>query len=330
MHCFSDPDNSWKIACRRVLPALFLLAIAAGCQPAQKAGEHKSGEVGSTYQGQGPIKITATIGMITDIVQNVGGDRVAVQGLMGPGVDPHLYKATSGDMEKLQGADVVFYNGLHLEGKMSEVLEKVGEKKPVIAVSKNLDHEKLRHPAAFKGNADPHIWFDVALWMKAVEAVRDSLAQFDPTHKADYEKRATAYLAEMKELDSYAKKAVSTVPKSRRVLITAHDAFGYFGQAYDIEVVGLQGISTDSGYGIKDVQRLVEMISKRGIKAVFIESSVPRRSIDAVVEGCRARGHSVRIGGTLYSDAMGKAGTPEGTYLGMVRKNVDTIVGALK
>lgn len=316
---------------------LFVISIlVTGCETTKKtsggdtSGSHKSGGVSTTYSGSGPIRVTTTIGMISDIVENVGGERVAVQGLMGPGVDPHLYKTTPGDLSKLQNTDIAFHNGMHLEGKMGEVLERIGNKKPVVAVTKDIDPKLLLRPAAFKGNPDPHVWFDVELWMKAVETVRDSLVQFDPPHKAEYEKNATTYLAKMREMDAYVTKAVATVPKERRVLITAHDAFGYFGKAYDIEVVGLQGISTASEYSLQDVRNLVDIISKRGIKAVFIESSVPRRSIDAVVQGCRARGHNVKIGGTLYSDAMGPEGTPEGTYLGMVRKNVDTIVEALK
>jgi len=268
--------------------------------------------------------------MVSDIVQNVGGERVQVQGLMGPGIDPHLYKATPGDIQKLSKADIVFYNGLHLEGKMGDVLERMGKGKPVVAVAEGIDPKLLRRPAAFQGHPDPHVWFDVSLWMTAVEAVRESLSQFDPPHKAEYGTRATAYLAELKELHQYAKTQLATVPKAQRVLVTAHDAFGYFGRAYEVEVEGLQGISTASEYSVKDVQRLVAMLSRRKIKAVFVESSVPRRSVEAVVQGCQARGHNVKIGGELFSDAMGKAGTPEGSYIGMVRHNVDTIVKSLK
>ena len=318
------------------LAALVIILVLAGCG-SQNNHDHAAGKKGATgskpnfqYSGKGPIKATCTIGMITDIVQNVGGEWVQTQGLMGPGIDPHLYKTTPGDIKKLNDADMVFYNGLHLEGKMGDVLEKVGERKLVVAVGAGIDEKLLHRPAAFQGHPDPHVWFDVSLWMKAVETVRDALSKFDPPHSADYKKRADAYLVEMKELHQYAKAQLATIPKERRVLVTAHDAFGYFGRAYDVEVQGLQGISTATEYSVKDVQRLVALIARQGVKAVFVESSVPRRSVEAVVQGCQAKGHRVEIGGTLFSDAMGAAGKPEGTYLGMVRYNVDTIVKALK
>lgn len=313
-----------------------LLAALGGCGSpgGQGDGHNHAGGQGATaqsqYSGKGPIQATATIGMITDIVSEVGGERVQVQGMMGPGIDPHLYKATPGDIQKMDGADIVFYNGLHLEGKMGDVLERMGQRKPVIAVGDSIDPKLLRRPTAFQGHPDPHVWFDVSMWMSAVESVRDSLSKFDPPHKAEYDKRSAAYLTKLKELHAYAKTQLATVPKAGRVLVTAHDAFGYFGRAYDVEVEGLQGISTASEYSVKDVQRLVKMLSERKIKAVFVESSVPRRSVEAVVQGCRARGHQVKIGGELFSDAMGKAGTPEGTYIGMVRHNVDLIARSLK
>lgn len=316
------------------LSCLAVILALAGCGP-QKSHDHATngatgGKPSFQYSGKGPIKATCTIGMITDIVQIVGGERVQAQGLMGPGIDPHLYKTTPGDIRKLNDADVVFYNGLHLEGKMGDVLEKVGERKLVVAVGEGIDEKQLVRPSAFQGHPDPHVWFDVSLWMQAVETVRDALSKFDPPHSADYKKRSDDYLVKMKELHQYAKTQLATIPKERRVLVTAHDAFGYFGRAYSVEVEGLQGISTASESSVKDVQRLAALIAKRGIKAVFVESSVPRRSVEAVVQSCLAKGHRVEIGGTLFSDAMGAAGTPEGTYLGMVRHNVDTIVKALK
>jgi len=308
---------------------LVLMTLALGGCTSQE-GQSGAAANKASSSGKGPIQVTATIGMISDIVQNVGGERVQVKGLMGAGIDPHLYKATPGDIQKMDGADIVFYNGLHLEGKMGDVLERMGKRKLVVAVAESIDKQVLLKPAAFQGNPDPHVWFDVSLWMKAVESVRDALNKFDPPHKAEYQKRAAAYLAELKKLDEYAKTRLATVPKAQRVLVTAHDAFGYFGRAYDVEVEGLQGISTASEYSVKDVQRIVKMLSDRKIKAVFVESSVPRRSVEAVVQGCRAKGHEVKIGGELFSDAMGKAGTPEGTYIGMVRHNVDLIAKSLK
>jgi len=276
----------------------------------------------------GVIQVVATTGMVADIVREVGGDRVRVTSLMGPGVDPHLYKATQGDMAKLDQAELIFYNGLHLEGKMVKILKRMGRIKPVVPVAEKIDPKRLIRTE--DGQPDPHVWFDVQLWITAVETVRDHLIQADPGRKADYEARAAAYIGELEDLDRYVRKQIASIPKKRRVLVTAHDAFGYFGRAYDIQVVGLQGINTASEYGLSDVQQLVNLLTERKIKAVFIESSVPKRSIEAVVKGAAAKGHRVSIGGELYSDALGEAGTPEGTYVGMIRHNVDTIVSALK
>lgn len=274
------------------------------------------------------LQVTTTTGMIADLVKNVGGNHVEVTALMGTGVDPHLYKASQGDIRKLDQSDLIFYNGLHLEGKMTEIFEKISRKKPVTAVSEQIDSSKLLDFG--NGLHDPHIWFDVQLWMSATEVVRDTLIKQDPNHKTDYEKQAEAYLSELQKLDLDVKEQMNSIPKNQRVLVTAHDAFSYFGRAYGLEVVGLQGISTAAEYGLKDVQNMVNLITNRKIKAVFVESSVPKRSIEAVVEGAKQKGHQVIIGGQLYSDAMGKAGTPEGTYIGMVRANATTITNSLK
>ncbi|WP_134701515.1 metal ABC transporter solute-binding protein, Zn/Mn family [Ammoniphilus sp. YIM 78166] len=285
-------------------------------------------QAGSTPEDT--VQITTTTGMIADIVKNVGGDRVAVQSLMGPGVDPHLYKASQGDIGKLDQADMIFYNGLNLEGKMADIFVRMASSKPTIQVTETIDEEALLEPEEFDGHYDPHIWFDVQLWMKAVERVRDALIEFDPAHKADYTKNAAAYLAQLEELDQYGKDQISLIPEESRVLVTAHDAFGYFGKAYNIEVMALQGISTDAEYGLADVQALVDILVDRNIKAVFVESSVSSKAIEAVVEGARKKGHEVQVGGELFSDAMGDDGTEEGTYIGMFRHNIDTIVSALK
>ncbi|MBA4493334.1 metal ABC transporter solute-binding protein, Zn/Mn family [Paenactinomyces guangxiensis] len=282
----------------------------------------------SAGKAMGPLQVTTTTGMIADLVENVGGKHVQVTGLMGPGVDPHLYKASQGDIEKLDEADVIFYNGLHLEGKMTDIFTKMAHSKPVIPVAEKIDEKLLLETA--DGQNDPHIWFDVQLWMKATERVKEGLIEIDPAHKKDYEQQAAAYLKKLAELDQYAKQQLNTIPKERRVLVTAHDAFSYFGRAYEIEVVGLQGISTASEYGLKDVQRIVNLLTERKIKAVFVESSVSKRPIEAVVQGAKKKNHEVTIGGTLFSDAMGEKGTEEGTYIGMVRHNIDTIVKALK
>lgn len=272
----------------------------------------------------------ATTGMIADAVRAVGGDRVDVVGLMGPGVDPHLYRASQGDVRRLASADIIFYNGLSLEGRMEEILERMARQKPTVAVSESIPAALLLEPEGFAGQYDPHIWFDVALWKMAVERIRDGLIQVDPEGEAVYRANAEAYLAELDELDAYIRRKVAELPAQSRVLVTAHDAFGYFGRAYGIEVVGLQGISTDTEVGLRDIQNLVAFLIERRIRAVFVESSVPRRALEAVIQGAASRGHTVAIGGELFSDALGEPGTPEGTYAGMMRYNIDTIVAALK
>jgi manganese/zinc/iron transport system substrate-binding protein len=278
---------------------------------------------------QRQIRIVTTIGMITDIVEQVGQDRVQVTGLMGPGVDPHLYKASEGDVIRLAEADLVFYNGLHLEAKMAEVFERMGDRIRTVEVSAQVDPSRLLAHPEYEGAYDPHIWFDVTMWMSAVEVVRDTLIEMDPSHAEIYRANAEGYLAELSGLHDYVRSQAQRVPQEKRVVITAHDAFNYFGQAYGFEVRGLQGISTAAEAGTADVQQLAEFIAERQIPAVFVESSVPARYIEAVQAAVRARGFEVQIGGELFSDAMGSTGTPEGTYTGMVRHNIDTVVGAL-
>jgi manganese/zinc/iron transport system substrate-binding protein len=277
------------------------------------------------------VRVTTTVGMIADIVRNVGGERVEVTGLMGPGVDPHLYKPSTGDVFKLDNADIIFYGGLHLEGRMAELFEKMAENgKPAFAVSDEIDPTKLRRPPEFEGKYDPHIWFDVTLWQDATHKVAKELSSLDPGSRAIYERNRDAYLAQLEELHNYTRAQIASIPPAARVLITAHDAFGYFGAQYGLEVKGLQGTSTATEASARNVQQLAQLIAERKIKAIFVESSVPRATIEAVQKAVQARGWNVKIGGELFSDAMGNAGTPEGTYIGMVRHNVDTIVGALK
>lgn len=276
------------------------------------------------------INIVTTTGMIADITKNVGGDRVHVTALMGPGVDPHLYKASEGDVIRLQEADVIFYNGLHLEAQMGRVLERLNEfGLKTVAVTDKIDRSLLQAPPQFQGHYDPHVWFDVTLWMKAVEQVSETLVEMDPTHRVSYEKNTEAYLAELQELHQYVLDQANTVPAGQRILITAHDAFNYFGRAYGFEVRGLQGISTEAQAGTADVQDLARFIAEKKIPAIFVESSVPQRNVEAVQAAVRAQGFEVRIGGSLFSDAMGSKGTFEGTYIGMVKHNIDTIVSAL-
>lgn len=278
----------------------------------------------------GKLQVVTTTGMISDAVKNIGGNHVEVNALMGPGVDPHLYKATHGDLERITEADIIFFNGLHLEGKMGEVLEKAGRTRVVIPISKNIDVSRLRSNAENNNTYDPHIWFDVRLWKDVVSTISETLQEQDSINAQEYKVNTEMYLRELDSLDLEVRTLISTIPRSGRVLITAHDAFGYFGDAYDIEVRGLQGISTLSEFGLKDVTLLVNFIMDRKIKAIFVESSVSDKSIGAVLEGCQDKGWNVVIGGTLYSDALGDAGTPAGSYTGMVRTNVNTIVKSLK
>jgi len=285
---------------------------------------------GEEKSGSSKLKVVCTTGMIADLVSNIGGEHVDVHGLMGPGVDPHLYKPTQGDIKKLSAADIIFYNGLHLEGKMVEIFEKMSRTRSIIAISKNISTELLVKPAEYEGFYDPHIWFDVSLWRQTLDAVVKGLSLSDSSNSTDYSKNAASYGQQLETLHNWIINTVNTVPREQRVLITAHDAFTYFGIAYDIEVLGLQGISTVAEYGVQDVTRLVNYIIEKKIKAIFVESSVPQRSINAVKEGCAARGFDVKIGGVLYSDALGGPGSGAENYINMVELNVMTIVEALK
>ena len=274
--------------------------------------------------------IVCTTGMVADIVQNVAGDRARVISLMGPGVDPHLYRPTRSDVQRINDADIVFYSGLLLEGRMTDTLLRAATSgKPVYAVTEGIDESYLLAPEAFEGHDDPHVWMDPTAWAEAVEAVRDRLVEFDPEGKSLYRRNAEQYGDELEDLDDYAKRVLSSVGKSQRVLVTAHDAFNYFGRRYGYEVVGIQGISTESEAGVRDIERIVNLIVERKVGAVFVESTVPARNVNALVSGAKARGHEVSVGGELFSDAMGDEGTYEGTYIGMIDHNVTTVARAL-
>lgn len=277
-----------------------------------------------------PYTIVTTTGMVADVVRAVAGDKARVNGLMGEGVDPHLYKPTRDDIAALLKADVVFYSGLMLEGRMTDAFLRIARRgTPVFAVTELLDEKFLLEPEAFEGHTDPHVWMDVQGWKQAVEVVAGSLGEIDPANAAAYKENAAAYVAQLERLDAYAKQAVASIPEERRVLITAHDAFNYFGRAYGIQVRGIQGISTESEAGVADINRLVDFLVDRKIPAIFVESSVSDKNIRALIEGARSRGHTVRVGGELFSDAMGAPGTYEGTYIGMIDHNVTTIARAL-
>jgi len=277
------------------------------------------------------LQVVTTTTMITDLVQNIGGNYIDVEGLMGSGVDPHLYKASEGDVNKIAHADVIFYGGLHLEGKLVEVFEKMGSQNiNTIAVSDAVDKKTLIGSEYFASNYDPHIWFDVTNWELITQFVVEKLSEANPEHQVAFEKNGADYLEKLKALNEEIKSVISTLPEDKRILVTAHDAFNYFGQAYGFEVVGLQGLSTATEAGVQDVQNLATFIIDKQVKAIFVESSVPKRTIEALQAAVQSKGFDVQIGGTLYSDALGNAGTEEGTYIGMFTYNVNTIVNALK
>ncbi|HYE95635.1 MAG TPA: zinc ABC transporter substrate-binding protein [Rubricoccaceae bacterium] len=298
-----------------------LLALS-GCTN----GRQESGEL-----SERTVRVVATTGMIADLARLVGGERVEVTALMGPGVDPHLYRASEGDVGRLTHADVVFYNGLHLEGKMAEVLEQIeAQGIAAQAVADSIPRERLITSALFQGNYDPHVWMDPVLWKGAAYAIAGRLMTLDPTHADGYRARLAATLDSLDALDAWVRGRVAEIPAPQRVLVTAHDAFSYFGRSYGFEVRGLQGISTAAEAGTADVQALARFVAERRIPAMFVESSVPPRAIEAVRAAVRARGFEVRLGGTLYSDALGATGSGADTYAGMIRANVNTLVEALR
>lgn len=304
-------------------------AAVGGCTGSQRQNSGTADSASSAkFGGSFPIKAVCTTGMVADVVGKVGGKWVAVEQLMGEGIDPHLYKATPGAISSLTSADAVFYSGLHLEGRMTDVFENMAQRRPVVAVTSSVPVDRLI--SLGHDTFDPHVWFDVGLWSSTIESVRTFLASFDAAHQSDYDANAAAYQAELKLLDNECRRKLLEIPKEHRVLVTAHDAFHYFGRAYDVEVKAIQGVSTDTEAGLREINALVEFIAARKIKAVFIETSVSDRNVQNLVEGCKNKGHEVRIGGELFSDSMGKPGTPEGTYVGMVRRNVEVIASALK
>lgn len=274
--------------------------------------------------------VVATTGQIADAIKEISGDHLQVSALMGPGVDPHLYKATQSDLSKLDKAEVIFYNGLHLEGQMLDIFEQMAKDKTVLAVGETLDEKQLLASDTDAMLHDPHIWFDVELWKGVVKAISTQLQEEYPEFKEDFQTNEAAYLKKLDDLQSYAEKRVNEIPQQQRILVTAHDAFNYFGRSQGFEVRGLQGLSTDSEYGVKDVQEMVDFLVENKIKALFIESSVSDKAMKAVIEGAKEKGHDIVVGGELFSDAMGAEGTTEGTYIGMYQHNIDTIVDALK
>ncbi len=278
---------------------------------------------------QKPLRVVTTVSMLADTVRAVGGDRVQVTSLLGEGVDPHTYRPTRADIARLTGADLIVANGLHLEAQLDETLKSLARAKPVLFAAERIPQDRLLADDEYKDRKDPHVWMDPKLWTLVVETIRDKLIERDPAGRATFEAGARTYIGELTKLDAYAGKILETVPKGARVLVTAHDAFGYFGRAYGFEVQGIQGLSTESEAGLRRVEELVKLLVSRKVRAVFVESSVPERNVRALVEGARARGHQVVVGGELYSDALGAPGSYEGTLIGMLDHNVTTISRAL-
>lgn len=325
----SMPDLSSRI--QFGVMTLVATALFMGCGSGEPTDSDRSTNgKSSPNPASGRIKIVVTTGMVADIVRHVAGDRADVIGMIEPGVDPHLFKPTRSNIKQLNDADIVFYSGLHLEGRMTENFEQLAKsKKPVFAVTVGIDHKSLRSTGDDSNQFDPHVWMDVKLWSQCVDQVALSLAKSDPDHAVTYQQNAATYRTELNQLDEYARKTIASIPKEQRVLVTAHDAFGYFSKAYGIEVHSVQGVSTESEAGVLDVNRLVDFLVERKLPAIFVESSVNEKNIKAVIEGAKSRDVSVQIGGELFSDAMGPTGTYEGTYIGMIDHNVTTITRAL-
>ncbi len=311
--------------CRKISACLAIaaaLVISTSCKPELDSAASTTLEY--------PYRITATVAMIADVVSNLAGDKAEVRGMIGEGVDPHLYKPTSSDVKQLQSSDLIFYSGLNLEGKMGDVLVRVAAAgKPVTAVTETLLKGGKYVLEDGADHLDPHVWMDVSGWMQAAEVIADALVAFDPENAEYYLGNQKQYMQELSRLHEYGKASFATVPPQKRVLVTAHDAFNYMGRAYNLEVRGIQGISTESEAGLKDINDLVDFLVERDIPAVFVESSVSEKNVRALIEGAQARGHKVEIGGQLFSDAMGAGGSYEGTYIGMLDHNITTIVRAL-
>ncbi len=316
----------------RVVVLVFFILVAAcalGCSNGNADADAKSAK--AEFAGTYPIQATVTVGMVADLVREIGGEQVAVKQLLRSGVDPHLYKPTRDDVSALMKADIVFFNGLLLEGKMAETLHALARKKKSVAVAERLASERLGLPTTVSGSSehvDPHIWMDVSLWSEVAQVIGDELSLYDPPHAEAYRERTKKMRSKLDALHQYGVQQIGNIPDDQRVLVTSHDAFRYFGKAYNIEVMAIQGISTESEAGLQRVNELVDMLVSRKVRAVFVESSVPRESIEALLLGAKSRGHQVTIAAELYSDAMGND-KYTGTYIGMMDHNLTSIAKAL-
>lgn len=310
-----------------LLAVILVMSVLSACGGSAK-GEQQSGGNGSgADSGDKKIKVLASIGQIAEPIEVIGGDRVEVTALMGPGVDPHLHQPTQGDIAKLESSDVILYSGLHLEANLAEPFQQIGKNKPVVAVAEAIAKDKLMQDG--EDAVDPHVWFDIDLWKEALSAGVEALKEYSPADADYFEANKTAYFAELDQLKAEAASKLGEIADEQRKLVTAHDAFGYFGRAYNVEVIGLQGLSTETEVALSDIEETVQLLIAHKIPAVFVESSINPASINSVIEGVKQKGHEVKLGGELYSDAMGDAGTEEGTYLGMYRHNIETIYEAL-
>jgi manganese/zinc/iron transport system substrate-binding protein len=308
----------------RITVLLCLAAFGAAC-----TSENADIKDKTNTDNNKPLKIVSSVAMVGDIVSNVAGDNAEVSVIMGAGVDPHLYTPTRDDVALMLEADAIFYVGLLLEGRMVDALISAGRNKPVYAVTQLIDEKSLIEA---QGHYDPHVWMDVSAWSRAVDAVAQALTEFNPANAAEYQRNAERYQQDLTALHNYGLKRIETIPteaNAKPILITSHDAFSYFGKAYDLEVMGIQGISTVSEAGLQRINELIDLIVTNKVPAVFIESTVSQQNIQALVEGARARGHNIEIGGELYSDAMGPKGSYEGTYIGMLDHNITLVTQAL-
>lgn len=318
-----SPDSKYNMRNSHISIHLLLAALLTGCQ--NNATPSSEAAPGSGT----PLKVLATVGMVADLVQQIGGEHTHVKQLMGAGVDPHLYKATRDDMQQIMSVDLVFSSGLMLEGRLQDTLQKVGEKHPVYAITSRLPTDMLLSPGGGSGHPDPHVWMDIAAWSSCTDVIVDALSEQDAKHVDEFKANAASLRQRLQALHEYGLSSIASIPPSNRVLVTSHDAFSYFGRAYGLEVVGVQGLSTESEAGLQRMNELVDLLVERKISAVFVESSVPRKNILALIDGAKSRGHEVQVGGELYSDAMGAEGTYEGTYVGMLDHNITTVTHAL-
>ncbi|MBD3638720.1 MAG: zinc ABC transporter substrate-binding protein [Crocinitomicaceae bacterium] len=279
---------------------------------------------------KGPLHIVTTTGIIEDCLTHIVGDSMEVTALMGPGTDPHIYKPTPGDVELMDEADIIVANGLHLEGKMAEMLQKYGKEKPVLFVSDGIDSKDIIKSADFQDARDPHIWFDTDIWMQGMDYIAKELGKIDTISASYYQINANLYREKVRDMDNWVKEQFESLEIEKPILITSHDAFSYFGRRYGIEVKGIQGISTLSEVGLKEISEMVDFVIEHRVKSIFVETSTSQKTAQSIIDGCRDKNYTVNLAGPLFSDALGEPDTDAGTYMGMIKENVKRIVEGLK